>query len=145
MCAYLAFSFSNPLADFFRLDEPLARLYTAQIALALAHLHEIGILYRDLKPENVLICGRTGNTMITDMGLAAPIVVVEDDDQKAADPDLSQNLTTKFETEGITLQHVGHGTSHREIGNISHGTPQKDTKEVRMCKRASTKPNNYHF
>jgi serine/threonine protein kinase len=60
-----------------RLEEFHARIYTAQIAMALSHLHEVGIIFRDLKPENVLICGRTGNTKLTDMGLAAPIVAVE--------------------------------------------------------------------
>ena len=35
--------------------EDLVRFYTAQIAIALQHLHEFGIAYRDLKPENILI------------------------------------------------------------------------------------------
>ena len=37
------------------LSEDLVRFYTAQIAIALQHLHELGIAYRDLKPENILI------------------------------------------------------------------------------------------
>ena len=37
------------------LPEDLVRFYTAQIAIALQHLHEFGIAYRDLKPENILI------------------------------------------------------------------------------------------
>ena len=37
------------------LSEDLVRFYTAQIAIALQHLHEFGIAYRDLKPENILI------------------------------------------------------------------------------------------
>ena len=37
------------------LPEDLVRFYTAQVAIALQHLHEFGIAYRDLKPENILI------------------------------------------------------------------------------------------
>ena len=37
------------------LPEDLVKFYTAQIAIALQHLHEFGIAYRDLKPENILI------------------------------------------------------------------------------------------
>ena len=59
-----------------KLLEYHARIYTAQIAMALSHLHEIGIIYRDLKPENVLISS-TGNLKLTDMGLAAPIIIVD--------------------------------------------------------------------
>ena len=36
-------------------SEDLARMYTAEIVLALAHLHKMGIIHRDLKPENILL------------------------------------------------------------------------------------------
>ena len=48
------------------------RLYVAEIALAIDHLHSIGICYRDLKPENVLI-GVDGHLKLTDFGLAKDI------------------------------------------------------------------------
>lgn len=52
-----------------RLQEPLARLYCAEVLLALGHLHERSIVFRDLKPENVVLDGQ-GHCMLTDFGLS---------------------------------------------------------------------------
>jgi len=49
--------------------ENQAKFFAAQVALALAHLHEKGIIYRDLKPENVLV-GEDGYLLVADFGLA---------------------------------------------------------------------------
>ncbi len=46
-----------------------ARFYAAEITLAFAHLHEKDIVYRDLKPENLLI-DKDGHVKITDFGFA---------------------------------------------------------------------------
>ena len=46
-----------------------ACFYAAQIVLATQHLHELNILYRDLKPDNVLLTVE-GNCKLADMGAA---------------------------------------------------------------------------
>jgi serine/threonine protein kinase len=40
-----------------------------QVAFALGHLHSQNIVYRDLKPENVLV-GEDGYLLVADFGLA---------------------------------------------------------------------------
>lgn len=45
------------------------RFYLAEIVCALEHLHSMGIAYRDLKPENVLI-QQSGHVTLTDFDLS---------------------------------------------------------------------------
>ncbi|GJQ74231.1 S6kII [Trypoxylus dichotomus] len=45
------------------------KFYLAELALALNHLHYLGIIYRDLKPENVLL-DSDGHIALTDFGLS---------------------------------------------------------------------------
>jgi len=52
-----------------KLTEDRARIYMAEILLALENLHRRDIIYRDLKPDNVVI-DTDGHAMLTDFGLS---------------------------------------------------------------------------
>jgi serine/threonine protein kinase len=49
------------------LTEAQIRFYVAEIVEALHYLHGIGLIYRDLKPDNVLIC-LAGHVKLADLG-----------------------------------------------------------------------------
>ena len=50
-------------------DELTIAFYAAEIIVALEHIHNLGIVYRDMKPENILIC-QDGHIKLTDFGLS---------------------------------------------------------------------------
>ncbi|KAF3779051.1 Serine/threonine-protein kinase [Nymphaea thermarum] len=50
-------------------SESAARFYAAEILLALEYLHMLGVIYRDLKPENVLV-REDGHIMLSDFDLS---------------------------------------------------------------------------
>jgi protein kinase A len=55
-----------------RFPNPVAKFYAAEVALALEYLHSHSIIYRDLKPENLLL-DRHGHLKITDFGFAKEV------------------------------------------------------------------------
>ena len=54
-----------------RLPEEIAKFYIIEILLGLAYLHGQNVVYRDIKPENILL-GIDGHVKIADLGLAKP-------------------------------------------------------------------------
>lgn len=72
---YLVMDFVNGGEMFYHLqqvhtfDNERAKFYAAEIVLGLEYLHQHGIVYRDLKPENLLLDSE-GHIKMTDFGLS---------------------------------------------------------------------------
>ncbi|KAI3386941.1 hypothetical protein SNEBB_004287 [Seison nebaliae] len=62
----------NYLQKVGRLNEDNAKFYACQILFALEYLHTLQILYRDLKPENVML-DKNGYIRLTDLGFAKQV------------------------------------------------------------------------
>ncbi|KAK0579472.1 hypothetical protein LWI29_026780 [Acer saccharum] len=65
-----------------------ARFYAAEVLVALEYLHMLGIIYRDLKPENVLVRS-DGHIMLSDFDLSLcsdAIPAVEESPSSSPDP-----------------------------------------------------------
>ncbi|KAK9075155.1 hypothetical protein SSX86_003475 [Deinandra increscens subsp. villosa] len=61
------------------LDEDVARVYIAEVVLALEYLHSLRVVHRDLKPDNLLIA-HDGHIKLTDFGLSKVGLIDSTDD-----------------------------------------------------------------
>lgn len=109
-----------------RLSVDLARIYTAEIALALHFLHEKGFIYRDTKPSNILI-GLDGHTKLTDFGLAGSLVekkhfVVSTNSVDSNDSQLSDNESTSSEEPEISEDETTYGRVQRDLRRVRRRT-----------------------
>lgn len=59
----------NLLEEYGALDENVSRFYIAQVVMALDSLHKLGIIHRDIKPDNILI-DKYGHIKLADFGLS---------------------------------------------------------------------------
>ena len=78
------------------LKEDLVRFYAAQIAVALQHLHDLGIAYRDLKPENILI-DEDGYIKLCDFGACVKLQGTEKETNFAGSPEYASPEMITFD------------------------------------------------
>ena len=92
------------------------RLYAAEICLALTYLHDMQFVYRDLKPENLLLDDE-GHIRLTDFGLAKKIA----DGQQTRTfcgtpeymaPEILLDIGHNFAVDWCVTRHTSHVTRH---------------------------------
>ncbi|KAM0844024.1 hypothetical protein ACQ4PT_057324 [Festuca glaucescens] len=66
-------------------SDSVVRFYAAELVLALEYLHSIGIVYRDLKPENVMIQD-SGHIMLVDFDLSTRLPIAPPEPEPSAAP-----------------------------------------------------------
>ncbi|XP_013924408.1 PREDICTED: ribosomal protein S6 kinase alpha-4 [Thamnophis sirtalis] len=85
-------------------SEEEVRFYSGEIILAIEHLHKLGIIYRDVKLENILL-DNEGHVVLTDFGLSKEFVT-EDKERT-----FSFCGTIEYMAPEIVRSKSGHGKS----------------------------------
>jgi len=135
---YMIFDFFNGgelfhyLSQGGRFGEERARLYAAEITLALEHVHAQNIIYRDLKPENLLL-DSDGHIRVTDFGLSKENVVDDNVKSFCGTPEYLAPEVLKRQKYGKAVDWWSLGTLLYEM--ISGLPPFYDRNRERMYKK----------
>ncbi|KAF5801071.1 putative protein kinase AGC-RSK-2 family [Helianthus annuus] len=84
-------------------SEHAARFYAAEVLLALEYLHMLGVVYRDLKPENVLVRD-DGHIMLSDFDLSLRCAVLPTLVKSSQNCDTSKRQSSCIEPTSVCIQ-----------------------------------------
>mmetsp|Transcript_11595 Transcript_11595/g.31232 ORF Transcript_11595/g.31232 Transcript_11595/m.31232 type:complete len:1587 (+) Transcript_11595:106-4866(+) len=105
------------MCNFGFLDEQVARQYIAETVLSLEYLHGMGVIHRDLKPDNMLI-GTDGHLKIADFGLSKYGELSSTEQRPWADLDQTAN------------RHLAALSENGALGSVFLANKQADNAEL---------------
>nr|XP_043616368.1 probable serine/threonine protein kinase IRE [Erigeron canadensis] len=101
------------------LAEDMARVYIAELVLALEYLHSLNIIHRDLKPDNLLI-GPDGHIKLSDFGLSKVGLINSTEDLSGS----SDCRTPICRENEVTLDQREQRQKHSVVGTPDYLAPE---------------------
>ncbi|KAL9256172.1 putative serine/threonine protein kinase IREH1 [Drosera capensis] len=106
------------------LEEDVARVYIAEVVLALEYVHSLNVVHRDLKPDNLLIA-HDGHIKLTDFGLSKVGLINSTDDLSGP----AVSVSSFYEEGGQRLSASEHQQERRKKRSAV-GTPDYLAPEI---------------